>query len=123
MRSCSRPIFAAQIVDWEMPELPELRLAAQYISRVCKSLVFKAPLQKSAISKNDQVQTPFQRFTVSSQSRGKEMLLLLADATQKSSALTQTNTAKISDHADPFKVVFRFGMRYDSVEHFHYQFF
>jgi hypothetical protein len=97
-----------------MPELPELRLAAQFISRVCKPFVFKSPLQKSAVSKNAEVQVPFQRFTVSGQSRGKELLLLLADATQKSSALKKkAKTTNFSPSADPFKVVFRFGMRFD----------
>ncbi len=41
-----------------MPELPELRLAAQFITRVCRNCIFRAPIVKSPEStKNPDVVT------------------------------------------------------------------
>jgi endonuclease VIII-like 1 len=79
-----------------MPELPELRLAAQFITRVCRTAVFAAPIVKSAVStRNPDVALPeaYRRFRVSSESRGKELLLILRRAEESAPAPLVSKTA------------------------------
>ena len=79
-----------------MPELPELRLAAQFITRVCRTAVFAAPIVKSAVStRNPDVALPeaYRRFRISSESRGKELLLILRRAEESATAPLVSKTA------------------------------
>eukprot|EP00808_Paulinella_micropora_P012138 g81084.t1 len=61
-----------------MPELPELRLASQFVNEVCRGRLFHA-VSKSEVSKSPEILLgpSWRYFKISSLSRGKEMALIL----------------------------------------------
>ena len=62
-----------------MPEGPELYISSRFIKKVCDGRIF-GKICKSEISKNPPVAAPFNKFTIDSCSRGKEVKLILTDA-------------------------------------------
>ena len=59
-----------------MPELAELRLTADYINQESQNRIFTA-VKKNPVHKGKEVEIPFRGFTISAESRGKEILLTL----------------------------------------------
>lgn len=59
-----------------MPELAELRLTADYINQEAKNRIFYS-VKKNPVHKGKEVEVPFRGFTISAESRGKELLLTL----------------------------------------------
>ena len=61
-----------------MPEGPDIYLAKEFINSICKGKFFNE-IRKSAVSKNPEIFWPLgTEFSISAQSRGKELLLNLA---------------------------------------------
>lgn len=61
-----------------MPELAEVRLTADYINKAVKGLVF-SNIEKNPVHKGDSFEVPT-AYTITAESRGKELLLKLRDA-------------------------------------------
>lgn len=61
-----------------MPELAELKLTAQYINEASKGLKFTS-IKKNPDHKQEEVNVSFDKFTISSKSRGKELVVYLHD--------------------------------------------
>ncbi len=59
-----------------MPELPELHGMSNFINEKCSQRTF-CGVSKSAVHKNEELVVPFDKFTIRSESRGKEIRLLL----------------------------------------------
>ena len=59
-----------------MPELAELRLTADYINQEAQNRVFTS-VKKNPVHKGKEVEIPFNDFTISAESRGKELMLTL----------------------------------------------
>ena len=59
-----------------MPELAELRLTADYINQEAQNRVFTS-VKKNPVHKGKEVEIPFNGFTISAESRGKELMLTL----------------------------------------------
>jgi endonuclease VIII-like 1 len=59
-----------------MPELAELRLTADYINQEARNRVFTS-VKKNPVHKGKEVEIPFNGFTISAESRGKELMLTL----------------------------------------------
>jgi endonuclease VIII-like 1 len=59
-----------------MPELAELRLTADYINQESKNRVYYS-VKKNPVHKGKEVEVPFNGFTISAESRGKELMLTL----------------------------------------------
>ena len=78
-----------------MPEGPELRMNSMFINNVCKGLFFCGRPTKSSVSKNPEIDWESQKYTISSQSRGKELSLHLH---------CQDNPKMVR------RILFRFGM-------------
>lgn len=60
-----------------MPEGPELRMNSMFINKVCCGLVFGGSPIRSPVSKSPEIQWGSTQYTITSESRGKEMALLL----------------------------------------------
>lgn len=65
-----------------MPELAELKITADYVNQRAQNRVFYS-VKKNPVHKGKEVEVPFQAFTISAESRGKELML----------TLTQINTS------------------------------
>ena len=78
-----------------MPEGPELYLASKFVNEVCEGRFFSGPVQKSAVSKSCTVEFSSPCYSITSQSRGKELALTLS--CQK-------------DARNQLRLLFRFGM-------------
>lgn len=61
-----------------MPELAELKLTSDFINKSSQGLIFKN-ISKNPNHKGNEMISPYDNFTVSSKSRGKELLITLAD--------------------------------------------
>lgn len=59
-----------------MPELAELRLTADYINQEAQNRVFYS-VKKNPVHKGKEVEIQFRGFTISAESRGKELMLTL----------------------------------------------
>jgi len=62
-----------------MPELAELKLTAQFINERSAGRSF-TNIKKNPVHKGVEVISPFSNFTITSQSRGKELLMYLQDS-------------------------------------------
>lgn len=60
-----------------MPEGPELRMNSMFINNVCQHLIFCGRLIKSSVSKNPEIEWESLKYTITSESRGKELALFL----------------------------------------------
>lgn len=78
-----------------MPEGPELHLASKFVNEVSEGRLFSGPVQKSAVSKSCDVEFSSPCYSITSESRGKELALTLA--CQK-------------DARNQLRLLFRFGM-------------
>lgn len=61
-----------------MPELAELKLTAQYINESSRGLKFTS-IKKNPVHKGVDVESPFEKFTINAESRGKELVIYLKD--------------------------------------------
>lgn len=77
-----------------MPEGPELRINAMFINNVCSGRMFSGQPMRSSVSKNPEVEWDSPEYTISSESRGKELALFLR---------CQKSDRKM-------RILFRFGM-------------
>ena len=78
-----------------MPEGPELRMNSLFINSVCSGLLFGGRPIKSSVSKCPNIDWESSKYTIRSESRGKELALFLQCKEQPSKAL---------------RILFRFGM-------------
>ena len=78
-----------------MPEGPELHLASKFVNEVSERRLFAGSVQKSAVSKSCDVAFSSPAYSITSESRGKELALTLA--CQK-------------DARNQLRLLFRFGM-------------
>ena len=62
---------------YAMPEGPEIRTSSLFVNHVCRSIIFTGNPQKSTVSKNPDVIFSSQKYSISSESRGKEIALFL----------------------------------------------
>ena len=60
-----------------MPEGPEIRTSSLYVNNICKGITFTGSPEKSSVSKNHPVAFESPEYTISSESRGKEIALFL----------------------------------------------
>ena len=65
-----------------MPELAELKLTADYINQVSDGVEFNR-ISKNSSHKGTLIQLPFTNFTISAESRGKELILYFTNAKTK----------------------------------------
>ncbi|XP_065194971.1 endonuclease 8-like 1 [Sycon ciliatum] len=104
-----------------MPELPEIRLAAGIVNDVCKGRVFTGAVRKSPVSKNPEVLFAAQAYTISAESRGKELALSLCKLGQGVSAhgghpdkpavkLERGDASEADSEHDAMRLLFHFGM-------------
>ena len=78
-----------------MPEGPELQLASTFVNEVSEGRLFGGPVQKSPVSKSCDVDFTSPTYSITSESRGKELALTLS--CQK-------------DARNQLRLLFRFGM-------------
>lgn len=85
--------------DKQMPELPEIRLASDFVNRVCLNRTFRGPVIKSAVHKcpSISIHPSWEKngYKIKASSRGKEMSVCLEGIKGKQPAIS---------------LVFRFGM-------------
>ena len=79
----------------KMPEGPEIKITSDYINNVCEDVVFTGPPRRSTVTKNPEVPFGSLRYSISAESRGKELALFL-------------NCQENPDNK--MRVLFRFGM-------------
>lgn len=60
-----------------MPEGPEIRTSSLFVNNVCKNVTFTGNPEKSVVSKNPEVVFDSKKYSISSESRGKEIALFL----------------------------------------------
>ncbi|XP_045031313.1 endonuclease 8-like 1 isoform X2 [Daphnia magna] len=85
-----------------MPEGPELHLSSLFINDSVKGLIFSGEIKKSDVSKNPTIQWDVPFYTITAESRGKEMKLWLEEYSPKEGKEVMP-PQKIS-------ILFRFGM-------------
>jgi formamidopyrimidine-DNA glycosylase len=59
-----------------MPELAEVKIMSEYINDVSKTKVFKG-IRKNPVNKNPEFKVQYQKFTIHSENRGKELRLII----------------------------------------------
>lgn len=94
-----------------MPEGPELYKNSQFVNRVCKGLIFSGKIVKSAVSvKNPDVEFPACDYSIHSESRGKEMALILTplNSDSKGKRIKKENGSECEQKRT--RILFRFGM-------------
>lgn len=94
-----------------MPEGPELYKNSQFVNRVCKGLIFSGKIVKSAVSvKNPDVEFPACDYSIHSESRGKEMALILTplNSDSKGKRIKKENGGECEQKRT--RILFRFGM-------------
>lgn len=123
-----------------MPEGPEHFKAAQFINRCCKNHIFCGKIVKSEVNhRNPEINCLFEKYVVSAQARGKEVMLTLVQHCEEEIKQKPLSDIKIKEEPDlecstPFtqlKIVFQFGMsgcfRFTNIEnlpkHSHLRFF
>ena len=70
-----------------MPELAELRLTADYINEHSVGKTFKRQIDKTLEHKQPSIQGPSDTFTISAESRGKELKLTLKGISQSTTLM------------------------------------
>ncbi|EDV26401.1 uncharacterized protein TRIADDRAFT_54344 [Trichoplax adhaerens] len=95
-----------------MPEGPEVRLASDYINHICCNVIFSGQIVKSDVSKNPSITFAAPFYTITGQSRGKELLLTLkeADANNGNSEEMNHRVKKECDSRLEMRILFGFGM-------------
>jgi len=92
-----------------MPELAELKLTADYLNSVSNGIKF-VNAKKNPQHKGDELDIPFRKFTISTESSGKELVLIIKDRDSKetipirwtmgmSGYFESTNTGQEHKHA------------------------
>ena len=84
-----------------MPELAELRLTADFVNKVANGLRFKT-IKKNPIHKGKDISVPYKLFTISAESRGKELMLTLknTDSDKKKHLLLTMGMSGHFDHTN-----------------------
>ena len=78
-----------------MPEGPELRINSRFINNICKGVLFSGRPERSSVSKCSLVDWSSPRYSIRSESRGKELVLILQCQQEKDNQI---------------RILFRFGM-------------
>lgn len=60
-----------------MPEGPELRMNSSFINNICRGVFFCGRPIRSSVSKSPEIEWQSAKYTISSESRGKELALFL----------------------------------------------
>jgi len=92
-----------------MPELAEIKLTADYVNKSANGLKF-TNVVKNPIHKGKELDIPFNKFQITAESRGKELVLYLKDLSSKETQklfmtmgmtgyFNQTNTNQEKKHA------------------------
>ena len=79
----------------DMPEGPEIKITSLFINTVCRNRIFSGQPRCSAVTKNPAVNFNSLRYTIHSESRGKELALFLKCLKRPKNSL---------------RLLFRFGM-------------
>ena len=94
-----------------MPEGPELYKNSQFVNKVCKGLTFSGKIVKSAVSiKNPDVDFPACNYSIHSESRGKEMALILTPLNSDSKGKRIKKENDNEREKKRTRILFRFGM-------------
>lgn len=94
-----------------MPEGPELYKNSQFVNKVCKGLIFSGKIVKSAVSiKNPDVDFPACNYSIHSESRGKEMALILTPLNSDSKGKRIKKENDNEREKKRTRILFRFGM-------------
>lgn len=90
-----------------MPEGPELHLSSLFVNQSGKGQIFSGKILKSEVSKNPAIQWDMPFYTITAESRGKEMKLWLEECLPK-----EGNQVVQVQPLQPQKIciLFRFGM-------------
>jgi hypothetical protein len=59
-----------------MPELAEVKIMSEYVNHVTKDKVF-SDVRKNPVNKNPEFKVQYQKFTIHSENRGKELRLII----------------------------------------------
>lgn len=108
---CNTCDFCTIFEHLTMPEGPELYKNSQFVNRVCKGLIFSGKIVKSAVSvKNPDVEFPACDYSIHSESRGKEMALILTslNSDSKGKKIKKENGSECEQKR--IRILFRFGM-------------
>lgn len=102
--------ISAQIFENStMPEGPELHKNSQFVNMVCKGRIFSGKIVKSAVStKNPDVNFPACDYGIHSESRGKEMALILTSL--NSDGKGKRSKKEKDSEQNKTRILFRFGM-------------
>ena len=93
-----------------MPEGPELFKNSQFVNTVCKGRIFCGKIVKSAVNvKNPEVKFQGREYTISAESRGKEMALILLSHEQQGETKIKSEKGRVCE-AKRLRILFRFGM-------------
>lgn len=109
-RLCNTSDFCTTFLEYSaMPEGPELYKNSQFVNMVCKGRIFSGKIVKSAVStKNPDVNFPACDYCIHSESRGKEMALILTSLNSdgKGKRIKKENDSE----QNRTRILFRFGM-------------
>jgi len=98
-----------------MPEGPEVYINGQLVNKVCKDRLFGGKIVKSAVSKSCEITFTSSKYTITSETRGKELGLML----------------QCEEKDNKLRILFRFGMTghfkfapvSEEIKHAHLSFF
>ena len=93
-----------------MPEGPELHLACRFVNKVCLGRTFTGSVEKSSVSKNNEVEWNKPAYTVTAVARGKELKLTLSSVSESAVGDNQESVQIAKCSETNVDVVFRFGM-------------
>ncbi|KAL3866823.1 hypothetical protein ACJMK2_044085 [Sinanodonta woodiana] len=90
-----------------MPEGPELHLSSRFVNLVCKNRIFGGQIIKSDVSRQPVVEWEAPHYTISAESRGKEVKLTLTSQSDAQNDRLQTTS---NEKPRTLNIVFQFGM-------------
>ena len=113
-RTNRAPVYMVKTINCDcvrtsnMPEGPELFKNSQFVNSVCKGRIFYGKIVKSSVNiKNPEVHFPVCEYTICSESRGKEMALIINPQVHRDKQ--KRKTEKKCGHKR-LRILFRFGM-------------
>jgi len=99
-----------------MPEGPEVYMNGQLVNQVCKGRLFGGKIVKSAVSKSCEITFTSPKYSITSETRGKEMGLKLQCEENKDNKLRIVFRFGMSGH-------FKFAPANEEIKHAHLSFF
>lgn len=99
-----------------MPEGPEVYLNGQLVNKVCKGRFFGGKIVKSSVSKSCEITFTSAKYTISCETRGKELGLMLQCEEDKDNKLRILFRFGMSGH-------FKFAPADEEIKHAHLSFF